>query len=307
MRFRPIAWTKLLVGSVLALVALYLVLLVPDSKPHAGQAVPHQPFVWNQDEVWSSLEQQFLEARASGCGSLANSIDSGLSEIRELLETISSGRALPDDARFEVAEDTFFRLSPKIAVCPERLPELMQIYDETRHVTKRQSEHWEMNSIEARQRMYRLIYGGRAALEEVMLQANTSQVPVVLKGREVLSRTLSVEMLGMNIHSGDMILSRGAASYSALIARGHDYPGNFSHVALVHIDDQGTPSFIEAHMIGGVAVHSLEDYLNDRPLRISLLRLRDDHPELLSDIRCCLTRQRQQRWKTRRVGIFPMI
>ena len=280
---RPFSWTKLLVRSFLALVVLYLVLLIPDSEPHASQPIEHQPFVWNQDELWSSLEQQFSEARASGCSSLISAIDRELSELRQLLESISSSRARPDDLRFQAVEDTLFRLSPKIAACPDRLREFMQIFVETRYVTKRQSEHWEMNSLEVRQRMYRLIYGGRAAVEEVVLQANTKQVPVVLTGREVLSKTPSVEMLGMTIHSGDMLLSRGAASYSALIARGHDYPGNFSHVALVHIDGNRTPSFIEAHIIGGVAVHSLEDYLKDRPLRIAVLRLRHDLPQLRSD------------------------
>ena len=242
---------KVLVRSFFALVVLYLVLLIPDSEPQASLAIEHEPFVWNQDELWSSLEQQFSEARASGCSSLTSAIDREISEIRQLLESISSSRARPDDSRFQAVEDSLFRLSPTIAACPDRLRELMWIFDETRYVTKRQSEHWEMNSIEVRQRMYRLIYGGRAAVEEVVLQANTEQVPVVVTGREVVSKTPSVEMLGMTIHSGDMLLSRGAASYSALIARGHDYPGNFSHVALVHIDGNGTPSFIEAHIIGG--------------------------------------------------------
>ncbi len=274
---------KFLVRSFIALVVLYLVLLIPDPEPHASRPIEHEPFVWNQDELWSSLEQQFSEARASGCSSLTSAIDRELSEIGQLLESISSGQARPDDSRFQAVEDTLFRLSPKIAVCPDRLREFMGLFDEMRHVTKRQSERWDMNSIEARQRLYRLIYGGRAAVEEVMLQADTDQVPVVLTGREVPSKTPSVEMLGMTIHSGDMLLSRGAASYSALIARGHDYPGNFSHVALVHIDDIGTASFVEAHMIGGVEVHSLDDYVEDGPLRISVLRLRHDLPELRSD------------------------
>lgn len=87
----------------------------------------------------------------------------------------------------------------------------------------------------------------------------------------------------MTIHSGDLLLSRGGAPTSALIARGSDYPGNFSHVALVHVDEQGTAQAIEAHIERGVAIASVEEYFADKKLRIAVLRMRADHPAVVAE------------------------
>jgi hypothetical protein len=87
----------------------------------------------------------------------------------------------------------------------------------------------------------------------------------------------------VEIHSGDILVSRGGAATSALIARGNDYPGNFSHVALVHIDTTGKVSIIESHIEKGVAVASMDEYLQDTKLRVMVLRVRADLPELVAD------------------------
>jgi hypothetical protein len=42
---------------------------------------------------------------------------------------------------------------------------------------KKQSENWDLNDRASRDRLYRLMYGGRAALEEVMLQAPAGSCP----------------------------------------------------------------------------------------------------------------------------------
>src|SRR5262249_51800349 len=89
---------------------------------------------------------------------------------------------------------------------------------------------------------------------------------------------------GVRLHSGDVLVSRGASPTSALIARGHDLPGNFSHIALLHVDaERGEARLIEAHIESGVVVSRLEDYLGDRKLRILVLRPRADLPEILAD------------------------
>ena len=91
-------------------------------------------------------------------------------------------------------------------------------------------------SAATRDRLYRLLYGGRAAVEEAMLQAPPGTLPAVVRGDDEPSSTPSAEILGVQVHSGDILVSRGGAPTSALIARGNDYPGNFSHVGLVHVD-----------------------------------------------------------------------
>jgi hypothetical protein len=128
------------------------------------------------------------------------------------------------------------------------------------------------------------LYGGRAAVEEIMLQAPRETVPSLVPGHEEPSVTPAGEILNMAVHSGDILLSRGGAPTSALIARGNDFPGNFSHVALVYVDEHTSHvSIIESHIEKGVAIASVEDYLRDEKLRIMVLRLRADHPQLAAD------------------------
>jgi hypothetical protein len=134
-----------------------------------------------------------------------------------------------------------------------------------------------MNSTIAKNTLYQLLYGNRIAIEEIMLQLPENKVDPLIKGIDELSETPSVEILGVIVHSGDILVSRGGAPTSALIARGNDYPGNFSHIALVHIDEKTKLiSIIESHIERGVTISSLEEYLNDKKLRIMVLRLRSD-------------------------------
>jgi hypothetical protein len=111
------------------------------------------------------------------------------------------------------------------------------------------------------------------AVEEVLLQHDAGDFPDLLRGPDAPSATPSVVFNGLRLHSGDILVSRGGAPVSALIARGNDYPGNFSHIALLHISEEGEVSVIEAHIEVGVTVSSLEQYLADKKLRIMVLRL----------------------------------
>lgn len=109
-------------------------------------------------------------------------------------------------------------------------------------------------------------------------------MPALARGDDEPSATPGAEILGVRIHSGDILVSRGGVPTSALIARGNDYPGNFSHVALVYVDVRsGQASVVEAHIERGVAVSSLPDYLRDVKLRVMVLRLRADLPRLAAD------------------------
>jgi hypothetical protein len=87
----------------------------------------------------------------------------------------------------------------------------------------------------------------------------------------------------MQVYSGDLLVSRGGAEVSALISRGNDYPGNFSHVALVYVDEIFKPWVIEAHIEKGVAISDFETYISDKKLRVMVMRPRADLPALLAD------------------------
>jgi hypothetical protein len=172
-----------------------------------------------------------------------------------------------------------------VAACPEGLDDYAAVTTRIRSEIKAQSRHWDLKALPTRQRLYRLLFGARMALEEVMLQAPASvEIPASMPGAEIDSRTPSASFLGSRVHSGDILLSRGGAPTSALIARGNDYPGSFSHVALVHVDEHSNRAFVvESHIERGVAVSSLEEYVADKKLRIVVLRLRPDLPELIAD------------------------
>jgi len=272
---------RLLVWVAVGILALYLLLLIPLPEPPAPQGAARKQFVWNQDARWIALEQQYAQARHRGCGDLAAAIDSSLASGAASLAHISSGQFQSEDSAFGQVEGAVFDLGPMVAVCYARLSEYLRFAARVRTVVKEQSFHWDMNSITARRRMYRLLYGGRAAVEEVLLQSPGEVVPSLTLGDDEPSQTPSTKVLGVTIHSGDILASRGGAPTSALIARGNDYPGNFSHVALVHVDDKtNLASIIESHIERGVAVATLGDYLKDVKLRVMVLRLRADLPLL---------------------------
>ncbi len=259
-------------------------MLVPERKLPEPAGAGQRTFSWNRDAFWSALERQYQADRLDGCDALSARIDAIVTTVRQQLDAVRASRLSTGDRQFDTLETNLFVLAPMVAACPKQLSGYLQLYTQMREAVKRQSEHWNLESAEARERIYRLLYGGRAALEEVMLQAPEGFVPPMLGGTDEPSPTPATNVLGLMIHSGDILVSRGGAPTSALIARGNDFPGNFSHVALAHVDPQTHAiSIIEAHIEKGVVVSSLAEYLADKKLRIMALRLRSDLPQLVAD------------------------
>ena len=282
---RAAHWRRLVLYGAGILALLYAVLFIPDRKHEVPKGAGKQPFVWNQDALWAELEQQLEDARHAGCASLTDRLDKAMAELDRLSAEISSKSLDPENETFLEMEKTVFGIAPLLGACPGRLSEFAAKINRARTNVKNQSERWDLNSPEARQRLYRLLFGMRMALEEVMLQAPTEQAaPEFLLCDDEPSQTPGTRLLGVTVHSGDILVSRGGAPTSALIARGNDYPGSFSHVALVHVDEKsGSASVIESHIERGVAVSSLQQYLDDKKLRIMVLRLRADLPVLSAD------------------------
>ena len=271
--------------GLLALAVLYLLLLIPEPQPPTPKGAGKQSFQWQRDAFWAELEKQFQQMRGQGCEKLAGRINDSLAEIQRNLGAVTATRLSPDAALFDSLETNFFHLAPMIGACPERLPEFLQAFARMRSVVKRQSESWAMDSPATRARLYRSLYGGRAAVEEAMLQSLREKLPALLAGDNEPSATPSAVVRGVTLHSGDILVSRGGAAASALIARGNDFTGNFSHVALVHVDETNhAVSVIESHIECGVVVGPLEKYLADTKLRIMVLRLRADLPQLAADL-----------------------
>jgi hypothetical protein len=275
---------KALLGIVLAVVFIFTVLSFPAPDPPLAAGADGKPFTWKQDEQWNALEASFRQARSVGCDGLKEPIDMGFIQGRRYLASLAAAPFDPNAPVFTELENNIFSLGTMVAACPERILDYVEIVTRTRSLLKRQSENWDMNDRVVRDRLYRLIYGGREALEEVMLQAPVGSCPDLILADEVPSVTPAYTLRRLTLHSGDILVSRGGAPTSALIARGNDYPGNFSHVALLYVDEKtGVPGIIESHIEVGVVVSTAEAYIKDKKLRIMVLRLRPDLQQMKAD------------------------
>ncbi len=78
--------------------------------------------------------------------------------------------------------------------------------------------------------------------------------------------------------SGDVILMRGTRTNSAAIARIGDVDSQFSHAAMVYVDEQGRGSIVEALIEEGAVIKPLKSVLEHGIARAMLFRHRD--PEL---------------------------
>lgn len=270
---------------VAGIVAAYLVLSIPGKGPPQMRGAGKQAFAWDQNEMWKALEARFREARSAGCPAMESGIRKRLEEGNRQVAAMARRQFEPSDLFFDAVESTLFNLGPLMAACPEQIDEYTRLITSVRAGVKLQSRNWDVRDRKVRDRLYRLLYGSRTALEEVILQAPMGSSPAIVRATNEPSETPSFQRAGgIELHSGDILVSRGGAPTSALIARGNDYPGNFSHIALFYVDENThKPSVIEAHIERGVVISSLEQYLKDVKLRIMVMRVRADHPLLVKD------------------------
>lgn len=269
----------------IAIPGLVVATVAALSVPLSGPPVPEPPdrggrFAWDRDSLWRALEDAYVAARAADCPD---------SEIGAIVAALRARvRDLPDQLPptapvLDSLESAFFAAGPPVAACRTAFDAYMQLSAEFRQAVKRLSRGWDVRERAPRDRLYRGLYGGRAAVEEVMLQQPDRVTPLLI-GVDEPSATPAATVRGVRIHSGDLLVSRGGYPTSALIARGNDYPGNFSHVALVHVDSAShAVSVVEAHIERGVAIGTAEQYLRDKKLRLMVLRPRVDLPQLIAD------------------------
>ena len=271
-----------------AIVILYVLLLIPfgdgDHVPAMGERALKQPFVWNQDDYWKALEATYQTLKQGGCTTAMPALASKFRNAKRILRKIDETRSYPDDPVFRELEAAVFEIGTVVGACNMKVMDYLGLIADMRTVIKKRSADWDMNSASTRTTLYRLLYGSRAAAEEVILQTPARTVPKLVPGKDEPSRTPWADVRTVRIHSGDILVSRGGAPTSALIARGSDYPGNFSHIAFVYVDPVArTPYIVEAHIERGVVVSTVEQYLEDKKLRVVLLRLREDLPQLMKD------------------------
>ena len=270
--------TVIKITAFLALV--YAVLLIPDTENTNVHVSNTIPFAWNNNIQWNMLEHTFEQAKLQPTALVNSKADTLFASCNKLLLQFERDK---DTAILANLTQQYFYLAALIAAVPAKTDSLIQLYNHTRVAIKQQSIYWDVQQICNRQLLYKSLYGLRAATEEVLLQTNKNVFNNVLQVQSEISKTPATNILGMQVHSGDLLISRGGASVSALIARGNDYPGNFSHVAQLYVDESGKAFVIEAHIEKGVAISTVEQYLADKKLRILVLRPRANLPVIIKN------------------------
>jgi hypothetical protein len=276
---------KRLAGSVAgALGGAYLLLSIPPADPRPGPApAPARAFAWNENALWEDLDARYVEERRGDCDRRTPDAARRMGSFEADVATLAARPIAPDDPHLDSLLSRFFSLGPHAAACAAALPAYVDAANHLRAAVKRQSRQWDVTRRETRDRLYRMLYGARAAVEEAMLQHPDRAAPALVRDSEP-SATPAALVHGVELHSGDILASRGGYPTSALIARGNDHPGNFSHIGLVYVDSvTHAVSVIEAHIERGVAVATADAYVADKKLRIMVLRPRADLPALVRD------------------------
>ncbi|RNC83045.1 MAG: hypothetical protein ED557_10010 [Balneola sp.] len=272
---------KILIYTLLALVVIYGLLLIPDNSSINIESEGNStPFVWNQDSRWDQLEVEFLRAKENRSESDIELIEVSINNLISLLDELEKEPFEYSDPRLEELLNRFFEIAPLIAAQEVQNKDFIELYNRARRILKAESANWDIENHETRVALYKVLYGMRATVEEVLLQSK-EEIDPVLYVKEEESVTPSTMLFGIKVHSGDLLVSRGGAEVSALISRGNDFPGNFSHVALIYIDEETNAAYlIEAHIERGVAIASAQEYVSDGKIRFMVLRPRADLPQM---------------------------
>ena len=270
---------------VLLIIVLYFLLLIPIPQSQKEvQMASRNPFIWGQDKLWDQLEVSFKNAKEIPSGALDSIVNKMTIETDSIFNENEDKLLKPNDPFYTSIEKRFFNIAPLIAAQKVKSDWYIRFYNQVRKKMKNDSRSWDMGHELTRNLTYRILYGMRATVEEILLQSSDDQFITTTFVSNEPSVTPSVIVLGIEVHSGDLLISRGGAEVSAFISRGNDYPGNFSHVAIIHIDKEtNEPYFVEAHIEKGVALASLDEYLNDKKLRFMVMRPRADLLQMIEN------------------------
>lgn len=268
----------MLVGAVVACGAL----LRPAGRLELSVPEVDTEFRWSADELFAALEAEFGRTLLQDHVEAAVAVTALAAEGDSLLGVASASSSLPREALGRLAM-LQFELAVRGAAWPPLMPAVLDFVVRARREVLRAAVAWPMDRA-TQEAIYRVVFGGRIALEEALVQAGPDALPALVSIEDVRSATPSIVVEGVRIHSGDILLSRGGAPTSALIARGNDFPNTFSHAAFVHVDEAtGEGTVIESLIEAGVVTGTVERYLESKKHRILALRLRPDHPALVSD------------------------
>ena len=262
---------------------LAVVLFIPDFRPVPIPVLDSQAFRWDRSLLFEKLERDFRTSRTASLEATQQTFDELEIDGVAILGEIEAGSSdIPLEALAKL-ESIQFGLATHAAAHAALLPRAQRFINRARISVMRSARSWPADRPDVHAALYRVISGGRSAIEEALVQAGPEVLPALVHLEEIPSATPWTEVEGVRVHSGDILLSRGGAPTSALIARGNDFPGSFSHAALVHVSATGEATVIEALIERGAVVSTATEYLEAKKLRILLLRPRPDLRVLEAD------------------------
>lgn len=264
-------------------VGLTVILFLPDPRQTPRPQLESHPFRWDRAQSFQELENDFRTSRTSPLADIQQAFDRLERDGRRALDEIEAARQVVPLKALAKLESIQFGLAAHAAAHPELLPRAQDFVETARIAVIRSARAWPADRPDVHAALYRVLAGGRAAIEEALIQAGPDALPALVRLEDIPSATPWVEVEGVRVHSGDILLSRGGAPTSALIARGNDFPGSFSHAALVHVSPTGEATVIEALIERGAVLSTPTEYLQAKKLRILVLRLRPDLPTLEAD------------------------
>jgi hypothetical protein len=261
---------------------LLIILLRPVPAPDVEVPTETTAFRWDADELFTTLENEFAGLENVGVEDADEVVSALELEGAALLTRISGSREMPG-ATLDRLATLQFELAVRGAAYPRYLARVQDFFIRARVDLMRAATMWEADRA-THEALYRVITGGRMALDEALIQAGVETLSPLLQLEDIQSEAPSIVVEGVRIHSGDILLSRGGAPTSALIARGNDFPNTFSHAALAHVDQAtGEGTVIESLIEAGSVLTSVEEYLASKKHRILVLRLQPEHRALASD------------------------
>lgn len=241
-------------------------------------------FSWQRAPFFQTLEQTFEQARQQPLEQVRARFVMQLAQGRRLLDAIRLATDRVPYTELKGLEEAQFYAATLAAAHEPLMIEAHEFLTDARLTVLRAAVHWPTGNPDVHDAVYRVVYGGRAAIEEALVQQKAGALPALTLLEDIPSTTPSVVIEGVRVHSGDIILSRGDAPTSALIARGNPFPGNFSHVALVHVDERtGIATVLESLIERGVVLTPATEFLKEKRYRLLLLRLRPGNPILQQD------------------------
>lgn len=208
-------WAKIVI---LACCALFALLSIPEPLPSIGAERP-KTFEWNRKAYFHALKKRFDREKASGCIHVEGSLD----ELARHLSTFDeAGPINAADKRWDSLSTRLFQTAAEVAACPRHAPRFFSLSKQVRPLVKDQSMKWDIENPATRERIYTLLYGLRAASEEVLMQQPANERQTLFEEVAERSSTPSIDFHGVTVHSGDILISRGGAPTSALkIGRAH--------------------------------------------------------------------------------------